>query len=363
MKSKESDRAGPDREERQRLLRRLVHLNFHDRRELWKLGAFAELNMGELALFEALVSHMSVERLEAFPSQPLLAREIRCSVRSVERWTPVLVKLGIINEPRVLRVRGVLHYELGPSAYAAIREYIAQHPTPARAQDWDAIERNEKLELELAAATAREQNAAIALLGEAAAVRIRCIPSQWRVASDDSARPAAVSSEGRSLSRSQTPSSSSDRAHEREEEKVFEIDFSKVDEKAARVALTELATRKRPDRPPFVDAKLVVVAARCAAVVVGDFDAKLRALRLAIEGAYAASSGPPSVRYIFGEPENFEDHVWRAESRARALERKPQNPPRECIARPSEPPIDRATALEALAEIERNLASTGTEDA
>jgi hypothetical protein len=168
-----------------------------------------------------------------------------------------------------------------------------------------------------------------------------------------------VAPEVGSLSRSTTASSSSDRARGREEEKSFENDFSKDAKQASRVALAELAKRKRPNRPPLVDERLVAVAARCAEHVDGDVDAKLRALRLAIEGAYATSSGPPSVHYIFRDLDTFDTHVWRAESRARALERKAHSPPRECIARPIYEPIDTAVALEELAKIDAELAKLG----
>jgi hypothetical protein len=317
------DRAGPEREERRRLLRRLVNFTPRELRDLWKLGAFAELDMGPRALLLALVARMNVDTLEAFPSHERLADEIGCSVRSVQTYVATLVELGIINEPRVLRVRGVLHYELGPAAYAGVREFVAGHAS-SRVVDLVAVERIEMLERENA--ILRELVAS----GEAAAVRIRCIPAS--VAGRRS-RTETAASEVNSLSRSQTPSSSS---AAREEENSISI--SEHDRCAARSALGELHAKKHPARPPrrAFDAAELELVARCSSTIAGDVDAKLEALRFAIAGAWHASNGPPSSRFIFGALEHFEQHVDAGARRARALERRPTSPPREAVARPLE---------------------------
>lgn len=318
-----SDRAGPEREERRRLLRRLVNFKPRELRELWKLGAFVGLGLGPRALFVALVSRMNVDTMEAFPSQSLLADEIESGLRSVERWTTVLVERGIINA-RVLRARGVLHYELGPASYAAVREYVTEHASQ-HVVDLVAVERIEQLERENS--ILRELVAS----GEAAAVRIRCTSSSSRLIGGTGDRPAAQASEVEASSRSQTPSSSS----AAREEKKFEV----VDEQASRVALGELHAKKHPRRPPrrVFDADELALVAHCASSVDGELETKLEALRFAIAGAWHSSSGPPSTRFIFGTLEHFEQHVDAGQRRARALERRPTSPPREAVARPIEP--------------------------
>ena len=347
------DRAGPEREERRRLLRRLVNFTPRELRELWKLGAFAELAPGPRALFLALVARMNVDTMETFPSQATLADEIGWSLRSVVDFTEVLVNLGIINEPRVLRVRGVLHYELGPAAYTAVREFVAEHASQ-HVVDLVAVERIEALERELEQLRARE-NAVVAALGEAAAVRIRCIVQPLHIDSPAASRHANAASEVKSLSRSEEPSSSSAaHAPARGEEKNFQI--SEDDRHAARSALGELHRRKHPARPPrrAFDADELDLVARCSSTIAGDVDAKLEALMFAIAGAWHASKGPPSSRFIFGALEHFEQHVDAGTRRARALERRPTSPPREAIARP----VDVGELAE-LEDVARMLSAAG----
>lgn len=349
-----SDRAGPDREhlEHRQLLRRVIGFDTIAWREFWKLGAGPELGMGPRVLFEKLVSHMSVDRLEAFPSQPLLAQEIPTSVRSVERWTAVLVKLGIINEPRVLRARGVLHYELGPAAYAAIREYVAQHPTPARLQDHDARDRIEQLEQRLAEATASRENAAVALFGQAAAVRIRCtssaVPTQWRVDSRDTSQPATTSTEVNSLPRLENASSSSVPREEQES-----ISISEDDKSAARSALGTLNAKRFPGRPTFIVVAELVLAARCAALIDGLLEDKRAALQRAIDGACLLSKGAPTAKFVFADAAHFRDHLARAAKKPKPRELEPIAPVEL---------VDAATVLADVAELfgPQRVAAGGT---
>ncbi len=64
------------------------------------------------------------------------------------------------------------------------------------------------------------------------------------------------------------------------------------------------------------------MVAECTAAIEGDREAKLRAHRDAIDGAFQASKdGPPTARFIWGTLEHFLEHGERGERRARAEER------------------------------------------
>lgn len=328
------DRAGPDgdHEERRRLLRRLVNFTLRDFRELWKLGAFAELAPGPRALFEALVSHMNVDTMEAFPSQRLLADEIGWSLRSVESYTTSLKDLGIINEPRVLRARGVLHYELGPASYAAVREYLAKFPAPSgvRATDLQALDEIEQLQARVAELEARE-NAVVAALGEAAADRIRCITQPLRVGPPSPSQTAVAASEVVNSFKTDQASFSSDRARANEEEESISI--SEEDRRAARFALDALNARRFPGRRIFTVVHELAMAARCAALatahglVGATCEEKRAALERAIEGACTKSTGIPNAKYVFGDDKKFRDNFARApQKRTKPRELEPVEP-------------------------------------
>jgi len=296
---KERDPAGlvrDDEVERRQLARRLIYFVQMDWKRFFKLGAFAELGAGEKALFLALVGYMNDETIEAFPSQETLAAEIDWSVRSVQDFTKVLKALGIINEPRVLHARGVLHYELGPATYAALREFRDAHAFRRR-PDHDAEERIEHLERENAAL--RE---AVALGGSG--VRIRCRPA---TTADRLPQPAVASQEANSFSRSEDPSSSSVPREEQES-----ISISEDDKSAARSALVALNAKRFKTPVPLVVAAELVMVARCAALIAGTLEQKREALEQAIAGAISTSKGAPTAKYVFADAAHFRDHLARA---------------------------------------------------
>ena len=84
-----------------------------------------------------------------------------------------------------------------------------------------------------------------------------------------------------------------------------------ADLEVARMAMTECLQRAHPGAAgPFrLDDSDVRLVAACAAAVTGNREAKLQALRDAIDGAYRTSHGAPRVRFIWGKLEHFLRHA------------------------------------------------------
>jgi hypothetical protein len=92
--------------------------------------------------------------------------------------------------------------------------------------------------------------------------------------------------------------------------------------------LAEYFRRRHPGMAPVraFDAHDVDAVARCARSVSGDHDAKLRALLDAVEGAFAVSPRPPTVRFVWGRIEHFLVHVERGRKARLRREREAAQP-------------------------------------
>jgi hypothetical protein len=79
------------------------------------------------------------------------------------------------------------------------------------------------------------------------------------------------------------------------------------------VVLAEHFRRRHPTMAPVrtFDAEDVDAVARCAGAVTGERDTKLQVLLDAIEGAFAASPQPPTVRFVWSRIEHFFVHADR----------------------------------------------------
>jgi len=357
-KEESSERAGPDRDDDERRLLRRLRAQFElALDDISELEPFASLERGPLQLFERFARHWSPDAREAFPSQETLARRLRVSSRIIREWTATLERSEIVVLRRTYSVGSHEHlfYAPGPATLAALRTFAAKRTSesgPRMRVDVDAIDRIEELERELEAERAanqamRDECERVAddiesVLGEAAAVRIRCIAEAISGTAAPSGSRSPVSAVGagevNSLSRSEEPSSSSDRAHAREEEKFFQ--FSAEERALALAVLAKFHARRFPSAAPrkaFAVDELAMVV-RCARELQGDHLAKFEAaMEAAWLESHRRSSRPPRPVFIFGDVGNFLAHVEAGERRLRALERRPTSPPREAVARPIEP--------------------------
>jgi hypothetical protein len=122
---------------------------------------------------------------------------------------------------------------------------------------------------------------------------------------------------------------------------------SHPNEEIVQTALTEWFQHRCPGAPtPRFNSTEKTLAARCAAAIDGDAEAKLQALRDSIAGALHISNRPPTARFIWGEVPHFFAHVERGAALRRSKEtseppRSP-SPPTEAQRDATAPPATRA---------------------
>ncbi|MFI5296748.1 MAG: helix-turn-helix domain-containing protein [Polyangiales bacterium] len=91
---------------------------------------------------------------------------------------------------------------------------------------------------------------------------------------------------------------------------------TEIDRAIAREVLGARMARKYPDRamPRWFDRGEIEHVALCTSLLEGDRAKKIETHRRAIDSAFSTSrSGAPTVRFIWGSPDHFFDHVARGE--------------------------------------------------
>jgi hypothetical protein len=129
---------------------------------------------------------------------------------------------------------------------------------------------------------------------------------------------------------------------------------TEIDRAIAREVLGARMARKYPDRamPRWFDRGEIEHVALCTSLLDGDRAKKIETHRRAIDSAFSTSkSGAPTVRFIWGSPDHFFDHVARGEQierdrAAREARRASRSavPPSAVETPPSDPAELRARA-------------------
>jgi hypothetical protein len=234
---------------------------------------------------------------EAWPSQETIAGFSGYSSRAVRDYVEALEGVGIVRLRRERRPNGSerLYYAPGPVTLQELAAFVHRFPNvPAKATP------------------AHPPEASSAAL-----------PNPPEVASGASPEASSVEPRDQDLELSSCASGEHGRQPAPAEEEKPRV--TREDREIARTALAERMKRKRPKRPPprWFDRAEVEMVAECTAGIEGDREAKLRAHRDAIDGAFQASKdGPPTARFIWGKLEHFLEHAERGERRARAEQRE-----------------------------------------
>jgi hypothetical protein len=238
------------------------------------------LERGPWALLQAIAPHWQ-GRTEAFPGQDRLALLTGYDVRSVRHFTDTLEGAGLVRLRRERRPDGSerIHYAPGPALIAAAEAFRGRYPECAKPLS------------DVPMPIARQAHPPETLSG----------------------RPAeAVSGELSDLEDRREPSSSCARSTAPANEEQAAGEISEIDRDVARAALAEHRRRRFPDRSATLfDAKDVATVAACSSAIGGDGEAKLRAQLDALEGAFVASKGAPTVRYVWGSLDYFFGHELR----------------------------------------------------
>lgn len=238
--------------------------------------AIRQLEKGTWACLQALAPHWQAGRTDAYPGQERLAMLSGYDVRSIRTFTKTLEAGAFLEVVRVTLPDGTarLHYKPGQALLAAVEQFNAQY-FDDRAQP-DAERRVPPLE-----------QAEIASRGHAGVV--------------SGELPDPIE-----LNRSSSFSPVSPEELENNEEQRFNP--SEADREVAVEALAKLRERRFGRAAKVFDATVVAMVARCASVIDGDRETKLRAQLDAIEGAFLVSRGTPTPTFIWGSIDHFLEH-------------------------------------------------------
>jgi hypothetical protein len=267
-------------------------------RDVRQRPAFAALERGPWFAFIAIACYWQ-SNAEAWPSQETIATFSGYSARAVRDYVEELERAGVVRLRRERRPTGAerIYYAPGPVTLAELAAFVERFPSrPAPMPVSHPPETSSGAP-----------------------------PTPPEVASGGPPETSSMEPRDQDLEPSSCPSGERGGPPAPAEEEKPRI--TREDREIARTALAERMKRKRPKRPPprWFDRAEVEMVAECTAAVDGDREAKLRAHRDAIDGAFQASKdGPPTARFIWGKLEHFLEHTERGERRARAEERAAQ---------------------------------------
>jgi hypothetical protein len=267
-------------------------------RRIRKRSAFGALAKGPWSVFIAIATHFQLH-VEAWPSQHAIALFSGSSTRAVRNHVAVLESAGVFVLRRERRADGSerIFYRPGPTFLAELAAVVDDFPKDRakRITRSDRVTPNRPPTETVAGSPA-----------ETVAMEPKDL-NQIKPSSFGSAP-------------SGDPPDPIPRSRHEEENLVV----TKEDREIARWALAERMKRKRPKQPPprWFDRNDVEMVAHRTAAIDGDREAKERAHRDAIEGAFRASKdGPPTSRFIWERLEHFFDHVDRGRAIAANAER------------------------------------------
>jgi hypothetical protein len=263
----------------------------------------------------------------AYPGQDRLAALTGYDVRSVRSFTHVIEAADLVVLKREQRPDGSerIFYKPGAALRAAVEDFEGRFPDD-HAKPPHALPRAPTKSLGLLKATQ--------LALPEARVRIAQLDSGRRTHAHPPERvsggpPEMVSGELSDLKDLKEPSSCAKARAltDSNEQEVMEI--SEIDIDVARIALAEHRQRRFPGRPTtLLDAGNVAIVAKCSSAIAGDRHIKIRAMQDALDHAFKASKGHPTVRYIWEKLDHFLEHESRGrrirQERERARERASQ---------------------------------------
>jgi hypothetical protein len=308
-------------------------------------ASFRSLAKGPWALFIGIAVHWQCNA-EAWPSQETLARFSGCTARSVRGYAGTLERDGFLRLRRERQANGSerIYYAPGPVLLTALAAFIVKYPKdrPLKVLDRRPPESPSGGPAETIAGTPEE---AVSMEPK----------DQIRTSSScetDDARAADPTEAALAPPVHEPPHD-----HLPEEEELM---VTREDREIARIALAARMKRKHPKRAPprWYDRADVEMVARCTAAIAGDREAKLKANREAIDGAFCASKeGPPTSRFIWARLEHFLEHVERGQLKAGSEERVARSRAQESQrVRPTQPwqpgPIAREASAAFRAELE-----------
>ena len=262
-------------------------------RDVRQRPAFATLPRGPWLVFIAVACYWQ-SNAEAWPSQETIAGFSGYSARAVRDYVEALERVGIVRLGRERRPNGSerIYYAPGSITLAELAAFVDRFPSgAARAPSTHPPE----------ACSAAPPEVASGTQAETSSIEPR----------DQDLEPSSCESSDR-----EPPAPTVGKEQPR---------ATNEDREIARMALAERIKRKHPKRPPprWFDRADVEMVAECTRAIEGNREAKLRAHREAIDGAFHASKdGPPTARFIWGKLEHFLDHLERGGRRARAEERE-----------------------------------------
>jgi hypothetical protein len=267
-------------------------------RELRQRGAFATLPRGPWQVFIAIGCYWQ-SNAEAWPSQETIATFSGYTARAVRSYVDELEHKGILRLRRERRPSGAerIYYAPGAVTLAELAAFVERFPCgPAGAQTSPPPEA-------ISAAP----------------------PLPPEVASGAPPETSSMEPRDQDLELSSCKTGPPARAFSEQEQPVV----TSKDREVARLALAERMRRKHPKRPPprWFDREDVELVAACSAAVEGDREAKLGALVDALEGAFSASKGPPTSRFVWGRLEHFFEHVALGRRKVRARQAAANEPP------------------------------------
>ncbi len=267
-------------------------------------AAFQGLAKGPWALFIAIAVHWQ-SNAEAWPSQEALARFSGCTARAVRGYAGTLEHGGFLRLRRERQANGSerIYYAPGPVLLTALAAFIDKFP---RERSFKELRR---LPPESPSAGLTETVAG------APAEAVSMEPKDQIRTSFSCVSDAAIVVEPATLAH--VPPRPEPGVEAGLEEEQFRV--TREDREIARIALTERMKRKYPKRAPprWYDRADVEMVAACTAATEGDREAKLKANRDAITGAFCTSKdGPPTSRFIWGRLEHFLEHVDRGRRKA-----------------------------------------------
>ncbi len=286
--------------------------------------AFAGLSQGPWALLWAIAAHWQLEE-ECWPSQQRLAALVHVDAeRSVRRWTSILQRAGFLDLRRERRRDGSerIFYAPGPVFLSELGTWVDSPMV--------SLPRPKTL------------GRSVAHPPDAGSVTVSA-PQSGEPGSQEKqpsflAQSLPVVPVGSSSTEEKKPIAGGDVLVER-----------------ARGALAARRVRRHPGRHLSVTAtrQEIALVVACAAALDGSGEARRLALRDALEGAWETSSGPPSVKFIFGSVEHFLSHEARGRTaRERSVRAAHTRPLRrvdpEPVASPAEVAKIAAAVLERL---------------
>jgi hypothetical protein len=289
---------------------------------------------------------------EAWPSQETIARFCGCTSRCVRTCVAQLVLVGILRMRRTRTVHGTerLYYSPGPVLRRELAALEARFPRerakslrralrdePARSS---SVESDEELtdlrsggDPDLTSRELTDQDQEPSSYGDDATTTNEVDALEDATVeptSDETEEKSVFSSFDESTSDAALPRTSEPSptvTHEPSSEGTSTTSarptsadaaprVTEIERAIAREVLGARMARKYPDRamPRWFDRAEIEHVALCTSLLEGDRAKKIETHRRAIDSAFSTSkSGAPTVRFIWGSPDHFFDHVARGE--------------------------------------------------